>query len=319
MPRRTFALCLAGLVGAARAHATEPEAASPEATDTPADDGDALPPSPPPPTLVDAGRRPRPLAFHPTPGDLWGVQIRRASSSVTQVDGAPGDDDGSQTATHELVAIVQPGTPDPRVALRIDHVTLDDAPIETVAAVEKAVKRLGHARLVLTADPLQRGVVDAVDVPEDLDAVDPVAVELFGDAGWALGLVTVPLPDAPVGRGASWTWTRPALEMGVPVDQEMTATLVQRKGDRVVLDLTVAMRASGDAEGMQVTLDADGTGRVWLDLARPLVSAASLSLNGGLAGGWTDDAGDHTLQGSFHVDLAVASRDVGQQVVVPGR
>ena len=43
----------------------------------------------------------------------------------------------------------------------------------------------------------------------------PMGVEVLGDAWWALGLVTVPLPAEPVGKKATWTWHRPSSRWSV--------------------------------------------------------------------------------------------------------
>jgi len=127
------------------------------------------------------------------------------------------------------------------------------------------------------------------------------------DVGWALDVGRVPLPEAPVGRGARWTWSREGDVEGLALSQVWTATLVAREGSTWVVDLTLAA-SLGDAATDEFRVESlvlGASGTVWIDRRRPLPEAAELTLHADLVFTVDDSAAQ---PGTLDSKVVIASR-----------
>src|SRR5690606_10332353 len=132
--------------------------------------------------------------------------------------------------------VLQAEVRDGAAVLTLASSDLDSANVAARATLADQLAEIASARVVFPADPLQRGTPEVRDLPE---AFGELAAEVLGDVGWALTTTAIPLPEARVGVGARWSWSRDAVEQGVPVTQRFQARLVERRGRRLKVALTV--------------------------------------------------------------------------------
>ncbi|MCB9665989.1 MAG: hypothetical protein H6732_17920 [Alphaproteobacteria bacterium] len=255
--------------------------------------------------LLSAGRgRKHLLRISPQADDTWDVQLRRRASTSTSLDQGPRQQTPLPAQVHELTAHVDPGG----LELRLLAAEQPGAPMELHLDLRDAVQALAAIPWVSAPDPRQRTVPVVQSVPDDPDALQ---AELVADVAWSLDLVSVPLPEERVGRGARWRVQRPATEQGIAVTQEATYEVLRVKGTEVVLGLSLTLHTAPDAlldEARVEGFEATGEGTLWLDLRRPLARAADLSLDGSIVVTWIDEDVPHRVDGTFHTRLQLATR-----------
>lgn len=103
-------------------------------------------------------------------------------------------------------------------------------------------------------------------VSEDLDIGPWMVAQAVLDG---LAAIYVPVPNTPVGRGATWAWTRS--EAGAP-PIEGTATLVGWRRGRAVVSVAATTTLPEEAGASAVTI----SGKVWLERGLPVPSGAEL-------------------------------------------
>ncbi len=98
---------------------------------------------------------------------------------------------------------------------------------------------------------------------------------------------SIMFPDEPVGEGAVWT-VHQEVTGGVTLDQVTTATLTERDGDRLTIELNVRQTPKSSEWSLPNnagTLDIEdyvmqGTGTITVDLGLPLPVAGSITVGG---------------------------------------
>lgn len=98
---------------------------------------------------------------------------------------------------------------------------------------------------------------------------------------------TIVFPAEDIGIGAKWT-IRQRVVSGIALEQVMTVTLLEREGERVVVDVTVTQApesATWNLPNDAGTLHIDqylvaGTGRVEIDLGKPLPVRGEITFGG---------------------------------------
>lgn len=250
-------------------------------------------------TTVESGARPRPLALRVRPG-RYDVQVRRAASVAVEGEEEAGE---APEAITELRAEV-----DDAARLTVRTADLLGASVLLLASLDQELRAMPELRVVLPLDATQTAPIEIHGLrPEATDSLR----ELIADLGWSLGLVRVPLPGEPVGAGARWTWTRATTVERVAVDETWEATLVQRRGPRVRVDVRGAARAPAGATVDGIVVEDLGLtveGAVWLDLRRPVPEAADLDVKGGLTLSWVEADGPRRITGSLDGGVVVVSR-----------
>ena len=121
---------------------------------------------------------------------------------------------------------------------------------------------------------------------------------MLSDTRWSLDTLVVPMPTEAVGRKARWSWTLPTLGGGVLLDHHFEATLVKRRGSRMLVEVAVTAAPDADSpmSGWEVeSLLVEGHGTVWIDLARPLPERASFRVDIAMNATVVDDAGEHPM------------------------
>lgn len=268
--------------------------------------GAAEPEAPPTVAVVldDAGHGARrALAYTFEDGDGWQVQVRKTGALVTSSPGVPDTRADTRPATYTLDLLVKGGA---LVATLIDT-SLDGATIEELATLQAELADLSIVHRRLPSDPHAR-TLPAWDGPTDL--LSELGAGLVSDAVWAVEALTVPLPDAPVGVGARWSWAREAEEGGVRLTEQVQAELVQFKRGVAVVQL----RSTGGSDatlvdGMPISgVRLTSTATVWIDPARPPVTAAKLDLTATLWLPATESMPDQTATATTHLDVATRDR-----------
>lgn len=219
--------------------------------------------------LVDAGKGPkRPLRYTPADG-VWQGQLTRRANTATLVGDLPPEVDDSGEMVLDLGLSADGG---------VAHVALVGAFADaegptTQLAIRQAVDDLDRATVTLPADDRGLGTPVATRLP---DEVSGRAFDLLQQLWDGLALVATPLPDEPVGKGASWTWSRQTRGLTV----RHTATVRSRAKRALVLDVTVAVdvRTEDDPTMTVATMTREGRGTVWLDLDQPPARAARFEI-----------------------------------------
>jgi len=88
-----------------------------------------------------------------------------------------------------------------------------------------------------------RGQVLSSDMP--LQAIPNDQQAILKDFNQNLTRLVVPLPEEPVGIGASWKVIDTPQKMGVPITQEVVFTLTQRSGENIELSTEAIMTVAG--------------------------------------------------------------------------
>ncbi|MFC8046937.1 hypothetical protein [Nocardia sp. NPDC057353] len=122
---------------------------------------------------------------------------------------------------------------------------------------------------------------------------------------------SVAFPDEPVGVGAMWT-VRQEVTGGVLLDQVTTATLTERTGDRLTLQLDVSQTPKSavwslpnDAGTLQIEdYQMTGSGTITVDLGLPLPVAGSITVGGHQA--YRDARSDSVLQQTINTQVSWA-------------
>lgn len=105
-------------------------------------------------------------------------------------------------------------------------------------------------------------------------------------------------PEEEVGPGATWTVSG-RVDEGVSLRQELTYTLVERDGDKVILDVAAKRRPAvaslADTDLKVLEADSTSEGRITVDLTRPLPAEGKVSVETTVTYG-KDDAPLRVLQ-----------------------
>ncbi|MBD8507773.1 hypothetical protein HT102_14890 [Hoyosella sp. G463] len=108
------------------------------------------------------------------------------------------------------------------------------------------------------------------------------------------------MPSEPVGPGARWLIEQP-IESATDIVQSTTVTLLERTGNRIVLDVSVNQQPSleyfdtpGAGRLLVDTFSSNGSGRITIDLAQPLPISGQVEVRGEQQ--YSDPATGFTLQ-----------------------
>jgi hypothetical protein len=238
-----------------------------------------------------------------TDGDRWQLQTRRGGTMTLTSAGEPPTTEATPTTVDTLDAEVV----DQQVIVTLVDATLEGADIPTLARMQAAVLPLSTVQRVLPADPRGRAYATFQGTS---DPSNELGAELLDDMAWALDAVAIPLPDQAVGVGARWSWTRDVSEQGVAIRESLRAELLDLRGDKAVIKLTIDGKADPTVvAGIAIGgLTITGSGTVWLDLRRPPATGAVLDLIATLQLPATDTTPEQIATATTHLELAARSR-----------
>ncbi|MGZ8180207.1 hypothetical protein ACXVUM_19985 [Williamsia sp. SKLECPSW1] len=267
-----------GSSGAGEATSASASAGCAEQTTVGAPGASLLPIPPAAVTVEDAGAAPQAaLAGTPDRQSPQQVSLRVVSSSTTAREGEQ-PSTVSQDVTLPLTARVACSDPTD-VELGVGRPTSPDTGLsDALSAVDGS--RAGLA-VAAGSVPVSLRIVPAADAGDEARAaVEQTLVSALQRS--------VAVPTRPVGIGARWRAVR-TLDGAATVTQTTTATLRQRDGSRVVLDVTVdetpvdsTFTVPGRGERLTIgSYSFSGSGTVTVDLARGLPVAGSLTMSGG--------------------------------------
>lgn len=164
-----------------------------------------------------------------------------------------------------------------------------DTPRQMVEALEAEYKTL--TGLVVKAEVTPRGVVEeiAVTLPK---SASQQSKQLFESMEQALRQIMSPLPEEPVGVGASWTVAMKVETQALTVSQEATYRLTGAEGDDLKIDVDITQTAPpqdmappGMPAGAKVHLDrleSTGKGKMAVNLGS-LVPRVEMTLSSDMA------------------------------------
>ena len=132
-----------------------------------------------------------------------------------------------------------------------------------------------------------RGVARNVDVKVPA-GVDAQAKQFLDNMKQSMSQMSAPLPEEPVGKGASWRVTMPIVTPMVALTQVATYTLTDIQGEKVAFGVTIEqsaapqqVRAPGAPPGTSVSLESlnsSGEGTVELALSNSLVPISTMNM-----------------------------------------
>jgi hypothetical protein len=230
-------------------------------------------------SLVEPGAEPRDvLALRPQAGSIQLLTVTTNSQVFQQVgDNAP-DDFSSPELTMRLSSTAEQLDSGIKANLTITGASSPDKTLNDAVALSKGA----GAGLTMAPD----GSVTALRLTptSQSENIARSAIEL---AFYELIYRGVTLPAEPVGVGAVWT-TRQEIFSGLALDQTVTATLVSREGDRVVISYDVVqqpqgneLQLSGDAGSLVIDdYQVSGSGTAELDLTQALPIRLSTAVGG---------------------------------------
>jgi len=268
----------------------EQSATAPETVETTNSDV-TVPISPVTVTVDNPGDEPREvLAPHPVPG-LTQQVLLRTTNQITQTINQQADQDFSAPA---LSIPLTAAATDSGIDLTIGKMTTTD----TTLAADVGPAEGSHAGL-LTNDSGAITALRLSPAPEAADAVRAAIEQAFYQAVYS----AVSFPVEPIGVGAMWTLHR-QVPGGVPLDQVVNATLLERDGDRLVIAIVVHQTpksAEWDLPNNAGMLNIDGyvmqgSGTLTIDLGLPLPVAGTIVIGGDQT--YTDPHSETTLKQS---------------------
>lgn len=278
-PVRSSACLLAATIGfsaltSACTESSEQAAPLPETVETTETDV-TVPISAATVTVEQPGDEPREILAPRPPRGITQQVLLRTSNQITQKINQQADQDYS--APGLTIPLTATAT-DYGVDLAIGDITTPD--VALAADLEHAEG--SHAGLLLNAT----GAVTALRLRPADDAADSVRAALE-QAFYQATYTAVSFPAEPIGVGAVWTIRR-QVPGGVPLDQLTTATLVERDGDRLTIDVTVRQTpktAEWNLPNDAGILNIDGyvmqgSGTLTIDLGLPLPVSGIITIGG---------------------------------------
>lgn len=230
-------------------------------------------------TVSEAGAEPRAVLALAPGGEPQRVTLTTAAGIVQRIGGQEPVDLSSPEVSLPLTATTTAGEPTDRVAVVLGTPTSPDAILADALVPE--------AGSTADLEVAPSAAVTALAITPAPDALDTARSAVEQALRQAVQLA-VALPADPVGVGARWTVSQQLDSLGLPLRQDVTATLTARDGDRVTLALALAQTPLANlwtVPGGGGTFSVDsypmqGTGEVTLDLGAPLPTAGELSLTG---------------------------------------
>ncbi|WP_338891670.1 hypothetical protein [Rhodococcus sovatensis] len=239
--------------------------------------GVALPVTPVTVAVVDAGAEPR----SPLTQDLTGEQsiLLTTRSTVTQqIDDQAVQDFSTPELTVPLTAQPADSDSDRTVDLRVGSATSADQRLtEALAAADGS-----EAGLTVT----DTGAVTALSIAPAEAAQDSARAAIEQALNQAV-YRSISFPEGDVGVGAVWTADQQVIS-GLTLNQRTTATLRERNGDRLTIDLRIEQTPESTTlelpdDAGQLAIDSytmTGTGTLEIDLTKPLPIAGEVTVGG---------------------------------------
>lgn len=232
-------------------------------------------------SVLDAGAEPRQkVTFRPRPDADQHARLATSSTVYQQIDAQPQQDFSTPALTTDLTARVPGGQTDPAfsVDLTLGEMTAPDA------RLEDALRAGEGSKAGLTMQP--SGAITALRLTPAPDSRD-IARSAIEQAFYQAVYRTVAFPDAEIGVGAVWTMQQQVMS-GIALNQTTTATLRERDGDRLTVDVSVNQTPNstvwdlpGEAGELNVdTYSMAGTGTLVLDLGVPLPVDGTVTVGG---------------------------------------
>jgi hypothetical protein len=241
----------------------EPDADGSEPVGVPTVEVDLVVPTEPVIRLVEAGAEPRrALRSAPTVGEVETAVLELRTSMQT-----PDGEGARPTAFPPLrvrasVEIVHADASLVRARQSLDQVEFLGAPgvpAKLRADLDRQLRTLEAYRADLIAE--SRGWLrgGTLELPAQ---VEPSGREVLRQIGEAVGRVSIPFPEEPVGSGATWTATSTIREAGSIVERTTTYQLMHLDGHRVELTYELTLRSADEK------LTGRGKGQAVVDLRR---------------------------------------------------
>jgi hypothetical protein len=241
--------------------------------------------------VTDPGDEPRTkLRLDVAAGDEFPLSLQVRQRIEQEIDGESEPSEPLPTVREDMLVRVEDVSSSGRVTYTfelVDVAVVDsgEADPEIVAGVREGLDSLVGLRGEAVVNG--RGVLleSDVDTPED---APPIVQEFLDQLSQRLTDLTVPLPRAAVGVGASWTSWVEADIAGIASDVESGYVLREVNGTRVVLDVSTHQTAKGQLADLPgVPADADfrltksvstGEGTITIDLTSLVPAAGRLSV-----------------------------------------
>lgn len=191
--------------------------------------------SPPTVELVDAGAEPRqPLGFVFPPGAKQSLTVKSAWKISTIYGPMLSVESIMPSITYELETEVKESTPErAQFALEVKKVSVEGGEKVQPAqleAVKKSVSSIQGAKGAFSIN--RRGMVEEfeLDAPSD-DSL--IVHDMVDQLEQAVRAYSVPLPEEPVGKGATWTASQVIEQRTAKIRQTTTFTLADAQGKKV--------------------------------------------------------------------------------------
>lgn len=233
--------------------------------------------------VVDAGAEPREVVqFRPAQGTRQEARLTTTATVQQQIDEQPAQDFSSPQLTMPLTALVTQGASKDTPATTID-MTLGELGTPDDATNELLTPAIGsHAGFTMNLS----GAITALRLRPDPDAQNK-ARSMIEQAFYQAVYRTVAFPDEPVGVGAVWR-IRQQVMSAVALDQVTTATLKEREGDRLTIEVQVEQTPISPVFELPNgvgTLNVDsyvltGSGSVVVDPSLPLPVSGTIAVEG---------------------------------------
>ncbi|MFF0817061.1 hypothetical protein ACFYVR_18160 [Rhodococcus sp. NPDC003318] len=231
-------------------------------------------------TVVDPGAEPRQrVTLHPDAGSSQQVHLTTRSEIYQQIGGQPQQDLSTPEVAMPLTAaLAGPAQPAFSTDLTLGAMTSPDQRLEDALASSDGSK----AGLSI----LPTGAITALRITPDPDSPD-IARSAIEQAFYQAVYRAVVFPDTEIGIGAVWTMRQQVMS-GMSLTQTTTATLRERDGDRLTVDVSVNQSPDSPVwtlPGAAGTLNIDtfvmsGTGTLVVDLGAPLPVEGSVTVGG---------------------------------------
>ncbi|PTR41856.1 hypothetical protein C8K38_11119 [Rhodococcus sp. OK611] len=232
-------------------------------------------------TVLDPGAEPRQrVTVHPPIGSEQHATLTTRSQVYQQIDDQPQQDFSTPELRTPLTATVRGEQSDPaiQVDLTLGSIGTPDP------RLSDALKESEGSGAGFTVQPT--GAITSLRIAPDPDSRD-IARSAVEQAFYQSVYRTVSFPDAEIGIGAVWT-LRQQVMSGIALDQVTTATLRERDGDRLTVDVTVTQTPESpvwDLPDKSSRLNIDtyvmtGTGTMVVDLNQPLPVGGDVTVGG---------------------------------------
>ncbi len=242
--------------------------------------------------VIDAGAQPRrKLRLHPKAGDKQTANLTFKIAMSTETAGAPSGPIKMPPMKVTLDVTVKKVGSDGGISY--DLVMSDasvgeepDAMPQMVDAMKSSIAGLkGLSGTGLVSD---RGLNKGVEMKAPPGA-DPQVSQALDQAKDAISRMAWPLPEEPVGVGASWRFEQPIKSQGMTINQVVTCQLVSVEGDQLSTKTTIAQDASdqkiqgpAETQGLDlklVKMEGHGEGTITSDLGKILPVKATANMH----------------------------------------